>query len=140
MSVGVVIASVIIFIDPSLKIVDPICTYLFSVIVCFTTIPVSRACIRVMMEATPPEVDIEELIFDLEKVPGVEEIHDFHIWSISVGKSSLSCHIKSDTPLKTLSLATDLIRRKYHIYHTTIQMEGFTETKHSFRCDNDIHD
>ena len=50
----------------------------------------------------------------------VAEVHDFHLWSISAGKLALSCHIKSDKPLKTLSHVTDLLRRKYNLYHTTV--------------------
>jgi Co/Zn/Cd efflux system component len=62
MSIGVIIASVIIYINPDYKIADPICTYLFSIIVCFTTIPVFKDCIRVMMEGTPENIDVETLL------------------------------------------------------------------------------
>jgi zinc transporter 2 len=126
MSIGVIIASVIIYINPEYKIADPICTYLFSVIVCFTTIPVFKDCIRVMMEGTPENIDVEAMLQDIYEIEGVEEIHDFHVWSISVGKFALSAHIQSDQPLKTLALVTDLLRRKYVLFHTTIQMEGHT--------------
>lgn len=46
-----------------------------------------------MMEGTPDNIDIEGLIQDIEEIEGVVEIHDFHVWSISVGKFSLSAHI-----------------------------------------------
>ncbi len=120
MSVGVIIAAVIIYLWPQAKIADPICTYLFSVIVGFTSFPVVKECIKVLMEATPPEIDLDELKNDIYAIEGVEEIHDFHLWSVSVGKFSLSCHIKTDKPFKTLSMVTDLCRRKYNIFHTTI--------------------
>jgi zinc transporter 2 len=53
MSVGVIIASVVILIEPTANIADPICTYVFSIIVCFTTTPIFKECIMVMMEGTP---------------------------------------------------------------------------------------
>lgn len=56
-SVGVIIAAIIITIWPEYKIVDPICTYLFSVIVMFTTIPVFKECISVLMEQQPDGLD-----------------------------------------------------------------------------------
>ena len=127
MSVGVIIAATIVYFNPALKVADPICTYLFSIIVCFTTIPVFKDCIRVMMEGTPENINVEKLMEDIYAIDGVEEIHDFHVWSISVGKFALSAHIQSDTPLKTLSQVTDLCRRQYNLFHTTIQMEGFTQ-------------
>ena len=49
-SIGVIIASVVITIWPNAKIVDPICTYIFSIIVMFTTIPVFKACVSILME------------------------------------------------------------------------------------------
>lgn len=103
MSVGVIIAAIMVYIKPAWTIADPLCTYLFSIIVCCTTIPVFKDCIRVMMEGTPENIDVEELMEDIFKIKGVEEIHDFHVWSISVGKFALSAHIMSDSPLKTLS-------------------------------------
>lgn len=53
MSVGVVIASIIIYLKPEYHIADPLCTYLFSIIICVTTIPVFKECVNVMLEATP---------------------------------------------------------------------------------------
>ena len=49
-SIGVIIAAILITIDSDFKIADPICTYLFSILVIFTTIPVFRDCMRILME------------------------------------------------------------------------------------------
>lgn len=120
MSVGVITAAIIMNLKPSWAIADPICTYLFSVIICCTSIPVFKDCMKVIMEGTPDDIDMEELETELSNLPGVEEVHDLHVWSISSGKISLSCHLVSTQPLKSLNAATDLCRRKYKIYHTTI--------------------
>ena len=139
MSVGVITAAIIMNFKPTWTIADPICTYLFSVIICCTSIPVFKDCMKVIMEGTPDDVDMEELETELSNLPGVEEVHDLHVWSISSGKVSLSCHLVSTQPLKSLNAATDLCRRKYKIYHTTIQTEGHTENPHFFTCENDLH-
>jgi Co/Zn/Cd efflux system component len=110
------------------------------VIICFTTIPVFKECIYVLLEAVPTGVDIDQLEEDILNTEGVIQIHDFHVWAISVNKISMSAHITSDQPLKTLSKVTDLCRRKYNLYHTTIQMEATNESKHFFECENDLHD
>ena len=96
MSVGVIIAAVVIFIKPEWTIADPICTFLFSVIIMFTSVPVFKDCIMVLMEGTPPDVDVEKLENDIIDIVGVEELHDLHLWSISAGKHALSCHIISE--------------------------------------------
>jgi cobalt-zinc-cadmium efflux system protein len=70
-------------------------------------------------------------------VPGVEDVHDMHVWVLSMGTSAMSCHIRSRTPMITLKKATRLVNTKYKILHTTIQVEhsDFTEVK--FECDNE---
>ena len=52
-SIGVIIASIIIWCDSRLKYADPICTLFFAIVVLFTTIPISGECISVLMEAAP---------------------------------------------------------------------------------------
>lgn len=61
MSVGVIMAATGIYFFPSMWWLDPLCTYLFSIIVFFTTIPVFKNCMSIMMEASPPNVDVEKL-------------------------------------------------------------------------------
>lgn len=58
MSVGVIIASIIIYIWPDLWYMDPVCTYLFSVIVAFTTLPIVKKCLTIMMEGTPDDINL----------------------------------------------------------------------------------
>jgi len=147
-AIGVIIAATIIYFfedtHPGIVIVDPICTFLFCIIVVCTTIPVTKDCINVLMEASPREVDIKALAEELVQVVGVVDIHDMHLWSISVGKPSISLHILSRLPQKTLEQAT-LVCKKYKIYHITIQVEDFTQNRRpSFiKCnhvvDNAIH-
>ena len=139
MSVGVIIAAVIINIKPEWTLADPLCTYLFSVIIACTSIPVFKDCMMVIMEASPDEIDLEKLERELSECPGVEEVHDLHVWSISSGKYSLSCHIVSSQPLKSLNAATYLCQKSYKIFHTTIQVEGQDGNPHVFNCQNDLH-
>lgn len=144
MSIGVIIASIIIYFDENLWMADPICTYLFSIIVFFTTIPIIQNCIHVMMEGAPRTFDLDKLREDIMAVGGddIVEMHDLHVWTITMGKVSMSVHIKSLKPLKTLSAVTDMCRRKYNLYHTTIQVEGIddkSKNPHAFHCENDIH-
>jgi len=144
MSVGVIIAATCIYFFPSLWYCDPLMTYLFSVIVMFTTIPIVKACIEVMMEGAPKSIDVEELrkdLFECNK-DDIHDLHDLHVWTIAPGKISMTVHVVSLKPLKTLARCTDLCRRKYNLHHTTIQVEGIDDVEknpHYFRCENDIH-
>ena len=136
MSIGVIIASLIIWYNPEWKIADPICTYFFSIIVCFTVIPVLKQCILVLLEASPADIDTKGVIADIQAINGVEGIHDFHLWSISVGKYALSSHIHSNSPMQTLKVVTERMKTKWGIDHITIQMEDASSNNlHAFDCE-----
>jgi len=67
----------------------------------------------------------------------VEEVHDFHIWALSVGKLSMTAHIRAGDKDSTLRKINKILKETYGIYHSTIQLEGPSTQKHS--CDNDHH-
>ena len=96
------------------------------------------------MEAAPNDINVQKLYLELQKVIGVINIHDIHLWCISIGRPSISLHILSDNPQKTLEQAT-LVCQKYGIHHCTIQVEDNTQIRRLsyMKCthenDNDIH-
>ena len=147
-SLGVLIAAIVIYLfqdnHPGIRIFDPICTFVFAIIVLCTTIPVSKDCINVLMEAAPGDINTQKLYLELQKVIGVVNIHDIHLWCISIGRPSISLHILSDSPQKTLEQAT-LVCQKYGIHHCTIQVEDNTQIRRLsyMKCthenDNEIH-
>ena len=99
-----------------------------------------KDCMIVIMEGAPVGIVINEFEEELKQLDGVIEVHDLHIWSLSVGKPALSAHVFSTDPGNTLRKATRLCRR-YGIYHSTIQVEDWRERNHpSFiKCKQNIH-
>lgn len=95
MSIGVTIAATIIIIWPDATIADPICTFVFSIIVCVTVAPIVKNCVAVLMEGAPEDIDSQELVSRIKNVEEGLEVLDFHLWSISVGKFALSAHVKA---------------------------------------------
>lgn len=80
MSIGVCCAATIIYFFPNLTLADPMCTFIFSIIVCCTTGPIMKKCILVIMEGSPSDVDTTELLKDIKLCKNVIGIHDFHLW------------------------------------------------------------
>lgn len=104
---------------------DPICTFIFAIIVICTTIPVTKRCIMVLMEAAPERFDMKQLEKDIwalntEGNKLILDVHDLHVWSISLDKNAMTVHVISTNPLKTLGEVTDLCRSKYSLNHTVI--------------------
>jgi len=108
-SIGVVIAAVIIYFT-NWTFADPICTFIFTLLCLFTTIPIFRDCMYVLMESTPRSIDVAECFNELISLESVEEIHDFHVWSLSVGKLAMSGHIRSSEPERALRAVSKLLR------------------------------
>jgi zinc transporter 2 len=138
---GVAVAATIIYLcGQDYVIADPICTFVFSAIVFFTVTPIMKKCMNVLMEAAPIDIKINDLIDDIKASTNATEIHDFHLWQISVGKFALSCHIESSTPMETLKIVSNLCKTKYNIDHLTIQMEDTSDgNEHAFECDQTTH-
>ena len=140
-STGVLLAALMIYLfqdtHPGVRILDPICTFCFAIVVLCITFPVSRDCFFVLLESTPRDLDIESLYNDLGSIKGVISVHDIHLWNISIGRPSIALHIICEDPKETLKMANQTCKN-YGIKHCTIQ----TETKEC-NCqheeDNDIH-
>jgi len=102
MSIGVCISATIIYFQPTWVIADPICTFVFSVIVCVTVTPTIKKCINVLMEGAPGDLDSDEIKKEIKKIAeevgGTIEINDFHLWSISLGKYAMTAHVYHTAP------------------------------------------
>ncbi|KDP28407.1 hypothetical protein JCGZ_14178 [Jatropha curcas] len=125
-SIGVMIGGGIIWWKPKWKIVDLICTLIFSVVVMGTTIKMLRNILEVLMESTPREIDATKLEKGLLEMEEVVAVHELHIWAITVGKVLLACHVKIRPEANAdmvLDNVIDYIRREYNISHVTIQIE-----------------
>lgn len=80
MSIGVIIAAAIILYNPEWTIADPICTFVFSVIVLLSVTPIIKDCIYILMEGAPSHIDSDALVKEINAIGEDIEVHDFHIW------------------------------------------------------------
>jgi zinc transporter 2 len=126
-SIGVCIAGILIWIRPEWQIADPICTFVFCILVLYTTIQILNQSISVIMEKVPSNVDLEGLSRDIEALPGVVEIHDVHVWSIKSGVIYCTAHIVID--VHTMKEGCDILEQasktcaSHNIDHACIQIE-----------------
>lgn len=119
-SVGVVLASTILFFRPKWVIIDPLISVSFMIIAFTFSIPVVKDIIRVLLDATPENLDLEDFERQISEIKFVKEIHDIHIWNMTFGKPNLTCHILcSENPEYVLKRVT-IVCRKIGIYHSTV--------------------
>ena len=125
-SVGVMLAGAIIWAKPDWLVVDLICTFTFSILSLSTTISMLKNIYGILMERTPSEIDLTRLEKDLKSIKGVEDIHDLHVWELTVGKMVLSCHVIAEPAVNSSLLMykiRDYCEKTYRIHHVTIQIE-----------------
>ena len=124
-SIGVIIAATIIHFfysetNKDILIIDPVCTYLFSIIVLFTTFPIFRDCLNVLMESTPHSIDIEALREDIIKLVEVQKVDDIHCWALAGGKTALIVHVnlfpEDDEAEGTVSIRGHTTNRYNSVY------------------------
>lgn len=124
-SVVVFVAGLIIWYKPTWQITDPICTLIFSILVCWSTSSVIRSSLSVLLEEVPPGVDWDEVFGAIKSVEGVSNVHDLHIWSISHGQSCLSVHATAEGIEAAYRDITRLCHKR-KITHLTIQLQPAT--------------
>jgi cobalt-zinc-cadmium efflux system protein len=122
-SIGVLLGGAILWLtgwDP----IDPIITLLFTAGILFGSFKIIRHSTQILMESAPDSVDPTAIERDLLALPGVKEVHDLHIWSVSTKRLALSAHIISTAPAQeTLKSAHQIIEKKHQIHHMTFQVE-----------------
>jgi cobalt-zinc-cadmium efflux system protein len=113
-------------------IADPIISAVISLLVVVSAWRLLLDSTWVLMQAAPANINVPELNTALAETPGVLEVHDLHVWTITSGMDSVSCHIVSDGTQPYDSLlqrVRDVVIKQFSIDHVTIQIEpeGFQE-------------
>ena len=107
---------------------DPLASVVVALLVVRSGYHVTKASIHVLMEGTPSNIDVQEIIQLIEQTDGIESIHDLHIWTITSGTNALSCHAVVNDQLK-IAESEHILRKIEHnlqhkgIKHITIQLE-----------------
>ncbi|MBA4601788.1 cation diffusion facilitator family transporter [Thermoactinomyces mirandus] len=124
-SLGAIVAGLLISLF-SWNIVDPVVSIVVALIILKNAWGVITHSFHILMEGTPVTINHEEVEKKLQGIPGVINVHDLHIWTISSGLDSLSCHLlvhKDTDHQQILHTAIQLIEKHFAISHTTIQIE-----------------
>ncbi|AIQ76610.1 cation diffusion facilitator family transporter [Paenibacillus odorifer] len=124
-SVGAIIAGLIMMIF-GWYVADPIISVLVALLILRGAWGIIKHTVHVLMEGTPITINPAEVKEILESIEGVRNVHDLHIWTITSGLDSLSCHILIEEEAddqRILQQAIRLIADHFKIQHTTIQVE-----------------
>jgi cobalt-zinc-cadmium efflux system protein len=86
-----------------------------------------RRTASVLMESTPPGLDLKALEATIREAPGVADLHDLHAWRISEGFDVVTVHVELDGTLHGTDVSRDVaraVRERHGITHVTVQPEA----------------
>jgi len=122
------------------SILDPLVGILIVGVIVKGAWPLLKESVEILLESTPPGIKTAHVVEAIERIAGVKNVHDLHIWAVEPRLVMLTCHVMvagDDSNLTGELLATIRLRvaSEFGIKHLTIQME--TECGHgeAVHCD-----
>jgi cobalt-zinc-cadmium efflux system protein len=106
--------------------VDPVVGVAIGLWILPRTYRLARHALRILIEAAPAGVDLERLSADLAALPGVVDVHDVHVWTLTSDMEAASAHlmVRAGTDSHgVLDQARDVLRQGYGVGHATLQIE-----------------
>lgn len=126
-SVGVIAVGVILlFVNWTW--LDPLVSVMIGVLILFSSGRVLKESIHILAEGMPTGMTATSIAEAMQKVSGVGQVHDLHVWTVAPGYIALSAHVTVDDQSisQTAEMMTALketLHEGYEIEHTTIQFE-----------------
>jgi len=126
-TLGAIIAGVIIAFTKA-NWLDPLVSVLIGLLILWNAWGILRETVDILLESTPRDIDMDNLVASVMKIKGVKGIHDVHIWSLNQRLRAFSAHVVIDD----MSISNgaiiqkeinEIISQQYHIGHSTLQFE-----------------
>jgi cobalt-zinc-cadmium efflux system protein len=135
-SAAAILAGAVIYFTNWVRI-DPILSIFVSLLILKSTWGILRESYHFLMEGVPHGIDYLEVGADLARVPGVNSVHDLHVWDMSPGEPALIGHLeidKLDAWPEVLRAVKEMLFAKHGIDHVTLQPETHHEGGDPGRC------
>lgn len=124
-SIGVIVSAIIIYFT-GLLFFDPLISMVIGGIIFTGGARIVKESYAILMESVPEGFDLEEIRTAIGTVQGVEDVHELHLWAISTEHYSLTAHVFVDESIQPACIIlgiNEMLKEKYGIWHSTIQME-----------------
>lgn len=105
---------------------DSLASIFISFLILYSSIKLFLKTLNILMEGVPKNFNLKDIQKDLKELPEVMDIHDLHIWSITSSFPILTAHLvikEEKNGQEVLKKANEVLKEKYKINHSTIQLE-----------------
>jgi len=124
-SIGVLLAAAIIL-TTGWEYADPVVSVLIGLLILISSWGILRDSVGVLLEGSPAGTDVEEVGHAMAAMPGVNQVHDLHVWEITSGFPALAAHVlvgrETDCHAARRELET-MLRERFGLEHTTLQLD-----------------
>jgi cobalt-zinc-cadmium efflux system protein len=131
-SVGVIISGIVVALT-GWPYADPIAGAVIGIIIVFGGVRLVKETVVIFLDLTPKELSVERLSHGIAGIPGVQGIHDVHLWPVGHKAYAFSAHILVDdqrvSEAEQVKEAVTELLHENGIYHVTLQLEAY-------ECDN----
>lgn len=126
-SAGVIAGGSIIFFTEWF-IVDSIVSAVIGGVIIYGASKLISESVHILLEGTPRDISMDEVVSAIKKIEGVEGVHELHIWCICSNVYALSSHVlindrRISEGSRILSAIKEILKEKFNISHTTVQFE-----------------
>jgi zinc transporter 1 len=118
-NIGVIIAALIIWLthSPSRFYADPAVSLWIAIMILISAIPLTKRSGHLLLESAPPGVKLDDVKHDLESIPGVQSVHELHVWRLDQRKAIASAHVVvSEESLSTFMEKAQTVSECLHAY------------------------
>jgi len=126
-SLGVIAAGILMWVT-GWYIADPIMAVLIGCVILWGASRLVIESVDILLEAVPKHIAVEDIVTVIRQVPGVEDVHDIHVWTVTSGLHALSAHVVIED--QTVSQSGEIVRtitddlaERFDIRHSTLQLE-----------------
>lgn len=117
---------------------DPAISLMITVVILCSAVPLCKAASRILLQAVPPHINVDEIKEDIERLPGIISCHHLHVWQLSDVKPVASLHVQMELDLKgegsarymELARAISRCLHGFGIHSSTIQPEFCLDSEH----------
>lgn len=106
---------------------DPAATLAIAALIVVWTWRLTRETLHILLEGTPHKLSAEAVRGTIQRVPGVVNVHDLHVWSITTGMENMSAHVVVEDAARgpdVVRAIRDRLKVDHSLRHVTIEIEA----------------
>lgn len=122
--------------------IDPAVSLVVSVLILLATWKLLVKSVNLALDAVPDSVDAEAVRAHLRALPGVKEVHDFHVWAMSTTETALTAHLVLGDASQPVPCLADLgreLHERFGVDHSTVQIDRADEERQCMPCLESVH-